>query len=119
MKFCSFNNYTLQNWNNGKAFNIMVSFSQHDLRLVVSGHCLRILVLKFQDKFTSLRQVNSPNSWEMFQILHMLYKYVFDKISTEFCSILHGFVNFAALWPRKISEALTMSCVIYMIKTGH
>ena len=41
---------------------LVPSFSQHDLRLVVSGRCLRILVSKFQDKFTSLRQVNSPNS---------------------------------------------------------
>ena len=48
----------------------------------------------------------------------MLYKHLFDKISTEFCSILRGFVNFAALQPRKISEALTMSCVIYIIQTG-
>ena len=51
----------------------------------------------------------------------MLYKHVFDKISSEFCSILRGFVNFVALRPREISEALTvsMSCVIYMVQTGH
>ena len=95
----------------------MPSFSQHTLRLVhvVSGHCLHVSVIKFQDKFTSLRQVNSPNSGE---VSNMLYKHVFDKISTEFCSILRGFVNFTALQPRKISEALTMSCVIYIIQTG-
>ena len=49
----------------------------------------------------------------------MLYKHVFDKISTKFLSILRGFVNFAALWQREVSEALTMSWVIYMIQTGN
>ena len=34
----------------------------------VSGRCLRVSVMRFQDKFTSLRQVNNPNSWEKFQI---------------------------------------------------
>ena len=73
---------------------------------------------KFQDKFTSLRQVVAP-------IAEKSFKYVvqtcinFDKISTEFCSILRVFVNFAALRLREISEALTMSCVLYMIQTGH
>ena len=55
---CSFNNNTLQKWTNGKAFNIMASaqFSQHNLRLVVSGRYLHVSVTKYQD----LRQVNSP-----------------------------------------------------------
>ena len=39
----------------------------------------------------------------------MLYIHVFDKISTEFCGILRGFVNFAAVRPCEISEALTMT----------
>ena len=46
----------------------------------------------------------------------MLYRHVFDKISTEFRGILRVFVNFAALRRREISEALTMSCVIYIYK---
>ena len=95
---CSFNNNTLQKWTNGKALTswLMSSFSQHNLRLVVSGHYLHVLVMKYPDKFASLRQVNSPNSC--------------DK-----------FLNFALfcvfLWRRRreISEALTMSCVIYII----
>ena len=41
---------------------LVPSFLQHNLPLVVSGRCLHILVTKFQDKFTSLRQANSPNS---------------------------------------------------------
>ena len=41
---------------------LVPSFSQHNLCLIVSGHCLRVSVTKFQDKFASLRQVNSPNS---------------------------------------------------------
>ena len=43
----------------------------------------------------------------------MLYRYVFDKISTEFRGILLVFVNFAALRRREIPEALTTSCIIY------
>ena len=46
----------------------MPSFSQHNLGLVVSGRCLHDSVTKVQDKFASLRQVNSPNSWNKFQI---------------------------------------------------
>ena len=66
---CSFNNNTLQKWTNGKAFNIMAraQFSQHNLRLVVLGCCLHVSVSKFRDKFSSLRQVNSPCSWNKFQ----------------------------------------------------
>ena len=48
----------------------------------------------------------------------MLYRHVFDKISTEFRGILRVFVNFAALRRREISEALTISFVIYIIQTG-
>ena len=48
----------------------------------------------------------------------MLYRHVIDRISTEFCGILGVFVNFAALLRREISEALTMSCVIYIIQNG-
>ena len=59
-------------------------FSQHNLRLVVSGCCLHVLVTKFQDKFAEIN-----------------FKYVVQtriyKISTKFCSILHAFVNFTDL----------------------
>ena len=47
---------------------LVSSFSQHNLHLVVLGHCLHVSVTKFQDKFASLQQVNSPNSWNKFQI---------------------------------------------------
>ena len=46
----------------------------------------------------------------------MFYGHVFGKISTKFRSILCVFANFAALRPREISEALTVSCVIYIIQ---
>ena len=49
----------------------------------------------------------------------MFYRHVFDKISAEFHGILHVFVNFAALRRREISEALTTSCVIYIIRAGN
>ena len=48
----------------------------------------------------------------------MLYRHVFDKISTKFRDILRVFVYFVALRQREILEALTMSCVIYIIQTG-
>ena len=35
---------------------LVPSFLQHNLRLVVSGHCLHISVTKFQDKFAILRK---------------------------------------------------------------
>ena len=47
---------------------LVLSFSQHNLRLIVSGRCLRVSVTKFQDEFASLWQVNSRNSWGKFQI---------------------------------------------------
>ena len=47
---------------------LVPSFSQHNLCLVVSGRCLHVSATKFQDKFASLRQVNSPHSWNKFQI---------------------------------------------------
>ena len=44
------------------ASQLVPSFSQQNLRLVVLGCCLHVSVTKFQDKFASLRQVNSPYS---------------------------------------------------------
>ena len=70
---------------------LVPSFLQRNLCLVVSGHCLHITVSKFQDKFASLWQVNSPYSRIKFQIV---YRHVFDKISTEFHGIFRVFVNF-------------------------
>ena len=44
---------------------------------------------KFQDKFTSLRQVNSPNSWEKFQICFTdMYVIRFLPNFTVFCMFL-------------------------------
>ena len=64
---------------------LVPSFLQHNLRLVVSGCCLHISVTKFQDKFTSLRQVIKYPQW-LRKVSNMLYRHVFDKISTEFRS---------------------------------
>ena len=73
---------------------LVPSFSQHKLSLVVSGRCFHISLTKFQDKFASLQQGYSPNSLNKFEII-VLYRHVFNKISTEFCGILRVFVNFA------------------------
>ena len=65
------NNKVLKKWANGKVFNIMPSaqfFSQHNWSLVVLGHCPLFVMIKFQDKFASLQQLNSANSWDKFQI---------------------------------------------------
>ena len=75
------------------------SFSQHNLILVVSGHCLHVSVTKFQDKFASLRQGNSPYSWNKFQIcctdvclirflLNFPVFFVFLCISRDFADLL-------------------------------
>ena len=90
----------------------MPSFSQLNLCLVVSGHCLHVSVMKFQDKFLSLRQGNSPYCWNKFQTcctdMHL--------ISTEFCGIFRVFVNFAAPRPCKISEALCIGDLFHCIQ---
>ena len=94
----------------------MPSFSQHNLRPVVLGCCLHFSVTKFQDKFTSLRQVNSLSSWEKFQICCT------DMYLIRFLP------NFAVFWvflwiSRLCDHAkyqkprLTMSCIIYKLAT--
>ena len=62
---------------------LVPSFLQHKLCLLVSGRCFHVSLTKFQDKFASLQQVYSPNSLNKFQII-ILYRHVFNKISTEF-----------------------------------
>ena len=61
---CSFNKTHSRNEPMAKSLTswLVPSFSQHNLRRVVSGRCLHVSVMKskFQDKFASLRQVNSP-----------------------------------------------------------
>ena len=61
-------------------------------RLVVLVRCLLVAVTKFQDKFASLRrlrQVNSSNSQDKFQICCT------DMYLVEFRGISRVFVNFA------------------------
>ena len=65
---------------------LVPSFSQHNLRLVVSERCLHVSVTKVWHKFAASRER---------QVSKLLYRRVFDKISTEFRGILRVFVNFA------------------------
>ena len=58
----------MNQWQSIKISWPVPSFSQHNWRLVVSGRCLHVSVTKFQDTFARLQQVNSPNSWNKFQI---------------------------------------------------
>ena len=85
----------------------MPSFSQHNLRLVVLGPSLLIVVMKFQDKFASLQQLNSPNSRDKFQ-LNINKLTCIDKISIKFCSILLFLENFAGL-PEFLGSATTLN----------
>ena len=95
-------------------------FSQHNIRVVVLGRCSLVVVIKFQDKFASLLQLNSPNNQDKFQII-MLYRHVFVEISSESRGIWHHLVAFAGFRYSTLnirSQADTMSCVIYIIQTG-
>ena len=89
-------------------------FLQHNLRLVVSKRCLHVSVTKFQDKFTSLRRVNNPNSWQTFQTCCTdMYLIRFLPNFAVFCVFLwiSRLCN-----PREISEALTVSFTNWRLK---
>ena len=64
----------------------MPSFSQHNLQLIVLECCLLVVVMKFQDKFASSRQLNSPNSNDKFQN-NMLYQHILIWISQDFVDL--------------------------------
>ena len=95
---------------------LVPSFPQHNLCPVVAGCCLHFSVRKLQDKFTSLRQVNSPNSWEKFQICCTdMYLIRFLPNFAVFCVFL---------WILRLCDhvkyqkpRLTMSCIIYKLAT--
>ena len=72
---------------------LVPSFSQHNVCLVVSGHCLHISVTNFQDKFVSLQQVNSPNGWDKFQICYT-YMYLIRFLLNFAVLFLHVFWEF-------------------------
>ena len=63
---------------------LVLSVSQHSLRRVILRHFSRIVVMKFQGKFASFPQLNSPNSR--------------DKISREFRGMSHIIVNFTQVY---------------------
>ena len=86
---------------------LVLSFSQHNLPPVVSDFRDVICTFKWRSFKINLhvyRQVNSPNSWEKFQICCT------DMYLIRF---LPDFAVFCMFWRREKSEALTMSCVIY------
>ena len=90
-------------------------FLQHNLRLVVSKRCLHVSVTKFQDKFTSLRQVNNPNSWQTFQTCCTdMYMIRFLPNFAVFCVFL---------WISRLCDPRNIrspDCVIYKLaKTLH
>ena len=47
------------------------SFLQHNLRLVVSGHCSLVVVMKCQDKFASLQQYYLKQPQWLRKVLNM------------------------------------------------
>ena len=99
---------------------LVPNFSQPNMHVVVLGRCSLVVVIKFQDKFASLRQLNSPNNQDKFQIC-CIAMYYFVKISSESHGIWHGLVAFAEFRSSTLNirrQADTMSCVIYIIQTG-
>ena len=92
---------------------LVPSFSQHNLRLVVSERYLHFSVTKFQDKSASLRQVNSPYSWNKFQIcctdMYLIGFLLNFGVFYVFLWISRIYLNFTAPWPREISEGLYWS----------
>ena len=67
------------------------SFLQHNLRLVVLGHCSLVVVMKCQDKFASLQQFKTaPMAEKSFKYVVV----VFDKISSKFRCNLRIDLNF-------------------------
>ena len=90
---CYFNNKVLEKWANEKVLTSwLYQFSQHkNLCLIVLGCCLLIVVMKFEDNFASLRQLNSPNSREKFQICCI------DVYWTRFLANLVGVCRFTRI----------------------
>ena len=82
----------------------MPSFLQHNLRPVVLGRCSLMVVMKFQNKFASLWQLNSPNSRDMFKIC-CIVMYLVRFLANfacfcEFRGILRVYLNFVAPRPQ-------------------
>ena len=62
------------------------------------GRCLLVVVMKFQDEFASLRQLNSPNSRDKFQTCCIdIYWIRFLANFTVFCEFLEISQDFADL----------------------
>ena len=82
MNVHGFSGLTVRSW-------LVPSFWQNNLCLVVSGHRLLVSVTKFQDKFAHLQQVNSPSSWDKFQICCTdMYSKRFQANFVVFCMFL-------------------------------
>ena len=76
------------------------SFWQHNLHLVVLGRSL-IVVMKFQDRFASLRQLNSPNGHDKFQICCINFYLIRFLVNSAVIRMF--FVNLALLPEFRIS----------------
>ena len=77
--------------------------------------------MKFQDRFASLRQLNSPNSRDKFQICCINFYLIRFLVNSAVIRMF--FVNFAGLPELRISTTLlhirspdAVSCVIYIIR---
>ena len=71
---------------------LVPSFPRHNLCLEGLKRCLLIVVMTFTE-------LNSPSSQDKF--LNMLYRHVFDKISSKFCCISWIYLNFEAPRPTR------------------
>ena len=96
---------------------LVPSFSQHNLSLVVSGRCSHITVTKFQDKFTSLWQVNSWDNFQKYGTDMYLIRFLANfAVFCVFLWISWIYLNFAAPRPREISEGLTRKNTLKSVK---
>ena len=86
---CSINNNTLQKWTNGN--KPLTSWLEPSC-------CLHISATKFWHKFWSLRQVNTPSSWDKFQnCCTDMYLIIFLLNFAVFCIFLWISRDFADL----------------------
>jgi len=92
---CSSINNMLKKCTSGKAFYITATAQFFVTLIIRMPACLLTAMTKFQDKFANLRQVNSPNSQNKFQICCTdMYLVRFLANFVVFCDSLNNFHRF-------------------------
>ena len=96
-----------------------LTFSPRRLKILVYSpkwRYLHVSVTKYQDKFASLRHVNSPSSWDKFQIcctdMYLIRCLLNFAVFGVFCEFR------GSAPPGNTRSPVPMSCVIYILQTG-